>query len=316
MADFSIARASDNLFDLIHVPIRIDAKRRTGPESTAALVLSHAAWQKYFDGDPHVVGRTFCVAGQEARIIGIAPANSWHLPGEVDAWLLESPQQLSYLPPESKGFVLADVKASQGNAGANGQWYMTDTKDDGSQTKYDCLSLAKRGRESFLIFLFALTLACLSLPATTVLPLGDYPPNSHSLSWTTTLCRWLFLLAKIVLVLPIIYFASIDAAHLSQSINSVSSEYIQLAISFSASLFALRWTIRDQRSRCPVCMQLLTHPVRVGQLSRTFLAWNGTELICIGGHGLLHVPDIPTSWCSTQRWLYLDPSWNSLFSDA
>ena len=33
-------------------------------------------------------------------------------------------------------------------------------------------------------------------------------------------------------------------------------------------------------------------------------------------HGLLHIPEIPTSWFSTQRWLYLDPSWSSLFTDA
>ncbi len=50
--------------------------------------------------------------------------------------------------------------------------------------------------------------------------------------------------------------------------------------------------------------------------SRTFLAWNGTELICVGGHGLLHVPEMPTSWFSTQRWLYLDPSWEVLFAES
>jgi len=25
--------------------------------------------------------------------------------------------------------------------------------------------------------------------------------------------------------------------------------------------------------------------------------------------GLLHIPEMPTSWFRTQRWLYLDPSW-------
>jgi hypothetical protein len=57
----------------------------------------------------------------------------------------------------------------------------------------------------------------------------------------------------------------------------------------------------------------LANPARVGQFSRNFLAWNGTELVCLSGHGLLHVPDIPTSWFSSQRWLYLDPSWSALF---
>ena len=43
------------------------------------------------------------------------------------------------------------------------------------------------------------------------------------------------------------------------------------------------------------------------------LAWYGTELICVKGHGLLHVPEIPTSSYSRQRWLRLDPSWRELF---
>jgi hypothetical protein len=34
----------------------------------------------------------------------------------------------------------------------------------------------------------------------------------------------------------------------------------------------------------------------------------------MGGHALLHVPGLPTSWFSTQRWLYLDTSWGFLFA--
>jgi hypothetical protein len=44
----------------------------------------------------------------------------------------------------------------------------------------------------------------------------------------------------------------------------------------------------------------------LGSPPETF-CMNGTELICVVGHGLLHVPEIPTRWFSTQRWLYLDP---------
>jgi len=39
--------------------------------------------------------------------------------------------------------------------------------------------------------------------------------------------------------------------------------------------------------------------------------WNGTELICVGGHGLLLSPEIATSWFGTQRWLYSTPSGKS-----
>jgi len=41
--------------------------------------------------------------------------------------------------------------------------------------------------------------------------------------------------------------------------------------------------------------------------------WYGTEFLCLKGHGLLHVPEIPTTY-NTQRWMDLDASWGSLFS--
>ena len=166
------------------------------------------------------------------------------------------------------------------------------------------------------IFLFTVFLALLALPATTSLSLGDYPVRPTSLPWTTAVRRWLFLGAKIAMALPAIYFGSMDLTYAVAWSSASAPEYVQLVVSFSATLFALRWALRDQRQRCPVCLGKLSCPARVGQPSRNFLAWNGTELICVGGHGLLHVPEIPTSWCGTQRWLHLDPSWSSLFFEA
>jgi hypothetical protein len=92
--------------------------------------------------------------------------------------------------------------------------------------------------------------------------------------------------------------------------------YLQLLSTFSGCLFGLRWVLKDQRQRCPVCMRTVTHPAQVGVASRTFLDWNGTEMMCMGGHTLLHVPSLPTSWFSAQRWLYLDTSWNFLFAGS
>jgi hypothetical protein len=154
------------------------------------------------------------------------------------------------------------------------------------------------------------------LPATTPLPLGEYRLSSRKLSWFTRIRRWNFLGLKFVLLLPIVFFVSLDLAHLRATVDPISSEYIQLISSFAICLFGLRWMLRDQRQRCPVCLGKLTHPARVGLPSRTFLAWNGTELICVGGHGMLHVPEMATSWFSEQRWLYLDPSWEFLFAET
>jgi hypothetical protein len=65
-----------------------------------------------------------------------------------------------------------------------------------------------------------------------------------------------------------------------------------------------------------VCLCKLSHPARVGEASRNFLAWHGTELMCADGHGLLHVPELPTCWFATQRWMYLDASWSALFAKS
>jgi hypothetical protein len=63
----------------------------------------------------------------------------------------------------------------------------------------------------------------------------------------------------------------------------------------------------------PGVLRLLTNPTLIGEASHTFLEWYGTELFCARGHGLLHVPEMPTSY-NTQHWSDLDSSWGSLFS--
>ena len=112
-----------------------------------------------------------------------------------------------------------------------------------------------------------------------------------------------------------IYFVPLDLAY-AVPLPAITAQYIQIVASFLIGLFGFRWALKDQRRRCPVCLCMLTSPARVGEPSRSFLGWNGTELICSDGHGLLHVPELPTSWFGTQRWLYLDPSWNSVFLGA
>jgi len=95
---------------------------------------------------------------------------------------------------------------------------------------------------------------------------------------------------------------------------SVSSTELQPHGLLVGYILALRWALADQRQRCPVCLRLLGNPARIGCLAQTFLEWHGTEFVCVKGHGLLHVLEMPTSSYNTQRWIYLDPSWSGLFS--
>ena len=308
-----IARASSNLFDLLALPVRFASTSGEANADMPKLILSNAVWKREFGGDPLVSGRVVQVGLRKAVVAGVASAGSWRLPGKVDVWLLEPDVDTV---SDGDGFVVAHLTPAAAQERWSERWRMSAPTPDGTLDDFLCVSLAERTRESWYLFLFAVMLAFLALPATTSLPLGEYRLSSRKLSWSTRLRRWSFLGGKIALLLPIVYLVSLDLAYMRTTFDTLTSEYIQLVSSFSICLFGLRWTLRDQRQRCPVCLGKLTHPARVGQPSRNFLAWNGTELICVGGHGLLHVPEIPTSWFSTQRWMYLDPSWEILFPES
>jgi hypothetical protein len=154
--------------------------------------------------------------------------------------------------------------------------------------------------------LLMIVIALLLLPTTTSLALGDYPATPHSPAHSGRVRRRVFLGLKIGLILPIVYWGTFDLAPI------VSASGLQPHATLLGYVIALRWVLIDQRRRCPVCLRLLANPASIGQPAQTFLDWYGTELFCIKGHGLLHVPAIQTSY-STQRWLDLDASWSGLF---
>ncbi|HVB36112.1 MAG TPA: hypothetical protein VND42_02645 [Candidatus Acidoferrales bacterium] len=131
------------------------------------------------------------------------------------------------------------------------------------------------------------------------LELGEYPANQYAPSLIVRLRRWIFLNVKIILLTSIFLFASIALLPIFPAAPSIL---------LFGWIFGFRWGLADQRQRCPVCLHLLSNPTRIGSPTQTILGWYGTELICARGHGLLYVPGSPTSWCSKQRWQYLDPT--------
>ncbi|HKO19541.1 MAG TPA: hypothetical protein VJU82_11710, partial [Acidobacteriaceae bacterium] len=220
---------------------------------------------------------------------------------------------LATLPAETRGLVLGQIAAA--SPATRGRWQFEIPRDGGADV-FDCIPVVDRTYRPWMTFLFTLLLAVCALPATTPLPLGDYPAADHPLFAAMRSRRWIFLAMKLGLVVSIVYCVSTTLAFANVSLSADVSLYIQLGTSFLGLLFSFRWVLRDQRRRCPVCLHVLTNPVSVGHPSRNFLAWHGTELMCSKGHGLLHVPEMATSWFSTQRWLCLDPSWKALFSDS
>jgi hypothetical protein len=302
---WNVAHASLNLFWMLGLPVRFSIV----DGETPGVVLSDAVWKRDFGGNPQIAENVVRVGGREARVLGVAPEGAWRLPGNVDAWLLEPDTENAGM-----GYVVAHLTALGAREMTSTQVQITQFNTDDGDVGLSGVSFAERMEGPWALYQFTIFLAFLALPAITSVSLGEYSFSEHRPSWTRTVRRWAFLVAKIALLLPSVYFASLDVAYWNTTSYSIAAEYAQLVSSFSLCLFGLRWALLDQRQRCPVCLKRVTNPARVGMAGRTFLAWNGTELICTSGHTLLHVPGLPTSWFGTQRWLYLDTSWRVLFA--
>jgi len=232
------------------------------------------------------------------EVLGTASAipggEAWRLPGNAETWRFEDAKWFDALPPHTKVFVVGRLREP-----AAGRFRVSVFDAAGGEDHFECWSLVPD--HALVAYLIMLVAALLTLSTTNHLSLGEYPANRHSLR------RWLFLAAKLLLVLAIIACGSLDVASLTSPGLYPTTWLVGLVV-------GLRWAIVDQRRRCPECLRPLSNPTRIGGASQVFLEWYGTELVCGRGHGLLYVPEVVTSCYSTQRWQYLDASWSSIFS--
>lgn len=125
--------------------------------------------------------------------------------------------------------------------------------------------------------------------------------------WPNGKSAWVFFICKTVLVCVGVYFFSFDI------LPVISRPPVQPQMAFVFYIAAFRWSIRDQRHRCPICLRRLTHPVLIGNCSSTLLHWYGAEFACPKGHGLLHEPEPIASSYSSRQWVTLDATWRELF---
>jgi hypothetical protein len=303
-----VAQASPNLLRLLGI-----RSARSVSDTAPALYLTRSAWQTKYHRDPHLVGRTSDIDGAPVPIVGILSDDAWRLPGSIDAVLLEPTAMLQQLAPSDRGFAIARIRRSVFPPPREGLRFMVETRH-GIVCHYDCISLPWLLGQPLSNVLLALFLACIALPATLPLSLSEAPVRRGPLPRGTLSRRAAFFVAKLALVSSLVLLSSI-ALTWGPNFSPNTAFLIQFVTGVPTLLFAFRWIFHDQRRRCPECLQLLSNPARVGQASCNFLAWNGTELLCVRGHGLLHIPELPTSWFGTQRWLALDASWLCLFTD-
>ncbi len=141
-----------------------------------------------------------------------------------------------------------------------------------------------------------LVFVCASLLASVNAPLSIGPAGSRA---------WAFFLAKLGLI------AAATVCSLGVCANLCAWGGLQVLI--AACALAFRWSLADQRRRCPVCLRRLTKPVSMEREPYAFLGWNGVETMCSRGHGLLYVPEFPSDRFHAPNWVALDRSWSGLF---
>ena len=131
------------------------------------------------------------------------------------------------------------------------------------------------------------------------------PASRSSQPW---LRAWIFHVAKVILLLGLSAFVSVDVCLPLEVKVSFAALPLELLLYVMTALLGLRWNLLDGQCRCRRCLRSLAPPQRIGRPSWNFLEYNGTELACRDGHGLLTVPELETSWCRSSAWIAEPPS--------
>jgi hypothetical protein len=314
-AHLVVAVASSNLLDLLDARTSGFRSWTSAATTGPRLILMQSAWTHWYHHDATLAGRLAQVRGQQVTLAGVMPDSAWRLPVYADAVLLEDQPGSEQLPPTLRGFVVARIRPAAFAADLTRPRSMVETRE-GVFFHYACSSLTDMADEPAQALALCMVLALLALPVITAVSLGEYPMAREALRPQLILRRWLFLGAKFILVTVAVATWSCVIAFGAGSGDLLAAIGHLVLVAFIPLLAGFRWVLQDQRRRCPVCMRRLSHPARVGQPSWSFLGWCGTEMMCSRGHGLLHIPELPTSWLGAQRWLGLDASWAGLFGDA
>jgi putative ABC transport system permease protein len=110
------ASVSAELFDLLRVkPVlgRTFTKEEDAPGRNEVVILSHAAWQQRFGGDPGVLGRSITVNDRPSTIVGVMPAGFTFPASTTEFWF---PIALNPANATRGGHFLAVVARRKANA--------------------------------------------------------------------------------------------------------------------------------------------------------------------------------------------------------
>jgi hypothetical protein len=284
---FLAARVSPNFFPLLGV-------HQAG---CSACVLVSAEFNR------RTGARELSLHGHKYRVAGVLPSNFWFLSRGIGVWEV-SPE----LDARSRiGLVVRTRPGIKKLAVENELHHLA---EDAGYQSWDSLvdvsPVQQRVHSSLSSFALAL---CLALLATILAA----RPRLLDITWR----RSLFFAVKSTLLMLAVLLATLEFTGASTITmiggTDLLSEPLSTWLALICCMTALTWSVHDQKVRCRVCLHRLALPAHVGCPGCILLNWAGTEMVCVAGHGMLHVPEMESSWIESEHWTKLDDSWRELF---
>jgi hypothetical protein len=315
------ARVSTNFFELLGSKAALGRLFQPGDERACVhcVVVTHQFWKTQLQGDSAVVGKTLEFDGTRELIIGVLPANFTFVRPEASVWAMPPPELVqAEILVDRTGAVLrlADgVPLSQA-----AHEFQEFVRQDNLAFNYgtpEVELMAARPHQIVKVYLLFTALSLLGGLALASTRLRAARTGRLKLSQRSILRWWSFLTAKTFLLLSVCFVVSLEftgriSMWLSGAIDPMVGP-VSTWLFLVTGMVALSWSLHDQCRRCRVCLKRLGNEASVGAPSYLLLDWWGTELVCPEGHGLLHVPEMKSSWLEYEQWVRLDESWKPLF---
>jgi hypothetical protein len=314
------ARVSPNFFELLGCKAELGRVFRPGDEHDcqSCVIITHQFWKARFHGDPAIVGKNLKFDGAQGQVMGVLPATfAFDFP-EPPVWALPPSDPKADNFVDQTGAVLrlaSGVSVSQAEEEFRGFLRQDDSSFSHAQPQVKLM--ASRPLQTAKIYLLFTMVSLLGGLALASARLAAARTRKLHLGTRNIFRWWSFLTVKTLLLLSACLVVSMELPARVSIMLTGAVDPMVLPVStwlfLATGMVALSWSLHDQCRRCRVCLKRLGHEASVGAPGYLLLDWWGTELVCSQGHGLLHVPEMKSSWLEFEQWIRLDESWQPLF---
>ncbi len=315
------ARVTPGLFGLLGVHSSLGRTFQETDLSSCGdcAVLSDAVWRSQFHSDGNVIGRSLFLDGRQVQIVGVLPPHCRLAGREIGVFspfgtgsrpllpMYEWPGALLRVPtgvdPMKARKELETVINQAASMPANTKLGIISVKDLEYEFLESCLT--------WFTFAFLILLTLMWGPVARLVTTGPRGNVRDGFRW------WVFFAVKSALLLMTVLIICLELVHMAGLRSGGTTQPVisegAMWLFWVGATMALTWSIRDHLGRCRSCLKRFGAQVNLGSAGHFFLERTGTELVCDGGHGILHIPLMQSSCVDSERWTYLDDSWSALF---